>query len=262
MSWRGRLVLWLILIVVFVGFYAIFNHTPGPSTTAQSDAAFDRNIFIFVPGAFIAIFGFFTWRARKGAALANAGLVLANQGRLSEGLVKIDAARPYFVRGPQIPYFAGSVRLALWQLSVAEVELRKALKATALMNVKHLAVPKLALTLALLGRENATRNFLGDAEKLNVAASPDSLVATAILECRAARWESAARTLARNELRNLGGPTRGLADALRAWCSEQLTGQPQPFDLVAVLGEASIEGVRGSWPELASFLERAPRSAP
>ena len=70
--------------------------------------------------------------------------------------------------------------------------------------------------------------------------------------------EDAREMLGRYELRSLGGPTRGLSDALKAWSVELTTGGRRHVDRVALFGEAGPEGLREAWPELVAFVERAP----
>ena len=81
---------------------------------------------------------------------------------------------------------------------------------------------------------------------------------TAVLAVRAGDFAEGRRSLSVYEIRLLGGPTRGLADALSAWCLEQTTGERRHVDRLGLFGEAGPDAIRRFWPELADFLERAP----
>jgi hypothetical protein len=59
-------------------------------------------------------------------------------------------------------------------------------------------------------------------------------------------------------VKQLGGGTGALVNALRAWAIERTTGELRHVDRVLLFGETGPQAVEKVWPELAQFVARAP----
>lgn len=56
----------------------------------------------------------------------------------------------------------------------------------------------------------------------------------------------------------LGGPMRGLAEALQAWALEQQRGTARHVERLGLFFEAGPDAFKAWWPELHQFLQSAP----
>jgi hypothetical protein len=125
-------------------------------------------------------------------------------------------------------------------------------------DVSGMLTPVRALTAALLARSDEARTLIAACAAGGLARSGTALLAQAVIAIRGDDFASARSSLAAYEIRLLGGPTRGLADALSAWCLEQTTGERRHVDRLGLFGEAGPDALRRFWPELSDFVERAP----
>jgi tetratricopeptide (TPR) repeat protein len=252
MSWRIRIGLYVGLIVLYLAYYRFFSTNPG---APGSDRFGILAIALLGTGA---ILTFVVLRARKGLRLNNEGVALMGQGRIVAALDKFKAAQPLLKRNPLIPFNIGAAQLSMWRLPDAVLDYERANKSALAGNLRQLIAPQLALANALQGNGAASEKWLGESKKLANEAAPAAVLAQAVTACRAGRFDDARALLDRHELRSLGGMQRGLSDALRAWCAEQVAGERRHVDRVAVFGETGGDALRLAWPELAEFLERAP----
>jgi tetratricopeptide (TPR) repeat protein len=253
------IVLWIALIVLFVAFY-VFYSGGGQSTDLLDVLRMGGGWFAFaLLGVFVTIVAVFVAVAFGGARTHNEGVALLTEGRHTQALEKFERALPALRRNPLIHMNIGSVHHNLWQLEKAEESLLRATKMMLSSHVKMLALPLLALNQALLGKAIEARAVLEKVREAGHDASPVALLAQAVLFCRERQWAEAQTVLARHELRNLGGVSRSLADALRAWSAENTTGQKRHVDVVGVFGETGPDRLQLYWPELAQYLDTALR---
>jgi hypothetical protein len=248
----------LIVWLGAVGFFLVLYVLAGRFLPRSAGTA-DQPWAVYFVVLFTVVFAFILRRNLKGTRIHNDGVALLQRGRLLEALRRFEEARPLMPRSPLVPMNVGTVQLQLWQLDSARRSLEQALTKLGAGPIRPLVVPRIALVEALAGQVEGAERRLAEAEKLKNADSPLALLAVAALRCRAGKWEEAEVILARNELRTLGGMTRGVTQALKAWCAEQLRAERRPVDVVDVLGEAGTEPLVRAWPELHQFLERCLR---
>jgi hypothetical protein len=158
-------------------------------------------------------------------------------------------------------YYLGLCKLSLWRLTEAEAIFGKALARPTdrfkVSDLSSLILPSQALTLATLGRAAEARGCIDAATRGDLGQMPAVLLAGVVLEAREGHWEAVRTGLRQNEIKQLGGPPRGLAEALGAWTVEQLTGERRPVDQVALFGEAGPDAFAKAWPAFDAFLKRA-----
>jgi hypothetical protein len=250
MSQSARTIgLWLLLIVMFVGFYQFF--TPGSRLPGWSVAV--------GPLLFLA----FIWFARQGGKnalqgnqLNSEGITLMANGRLALALEKFEAARPLVQRGWKsvIAYNIGLCQMGLWRLDAAELEFSRAMQGERVSKtIQPQLLPRYALLAALRGDLPAARERGETARRVE----PESallVLMEGVLACRRAEWNQARTLLEGPATHILGGTLRGLRDALLCWSVERTSGQQRYLDLVTVFGEASTDKLRESWPELVDYL--------
>lgn len=254
MSWRSRIALCFSLVGVFFFLYFLLQPAQRSGAPSASSAILRDWVPLLLLFVFFVAFMIFVRRAMKGTRLNNQGVALMQQARYLAALEKFQAALPVW-RSPLIPYNVGIARLNLWQVHQALPFFEKAWNSR-LTNLKHLAAPYLALASAIEGRSEAARKWLGEAATRGNSSSSHALLAEGVLACRAGDWPEAAAVLQRNELNALGGPQRGLVEALRSWCLAR-QGVSRPVDRVALFGEASPDALRALWPEFVEFVEKA-----
>ncbi|MCU0695334.1 MAG: hypothetical protein MUC96_02260 [Myxococcaceae bacterium] len=210
-----------------------------------------------VAAAFIAVIV----RGRSANADALDGIAKLNQGRFSEALAAFERGLARFPQSNALVFNSGVALLSMWRVAEADAAFSKAagMKLARLtFDVTQMLEPQRALVAALLGRGDEARGHLASCERLGLARAAQVLLARAVLAVRAGDFAEGRRQLGVYEVRLLGGPPRGLADALAAWCVEQTTGERRHVDRLALFGEAGPDTLRGLWPELADFLDRAP----
>jgi tetratricopeptide (TPR) repeat protein len=246
--------LWVVLIVLFIAFYNFFNphgSLPGWST--------------WFPLLVMAVVVAFSVRAGKrvqqGTRLNAEGNMLMARGRVVAALEKFEAARPLFKNQSQdvLAFNVGLCHLLLWQLEAAEREFQRARSAAQLSaDVRPLIPTRLALVAALRGEVGEAHERLEEARTAGGEGDPLLVLTEGVLACRRGDWAQARMLLEGPTTHVLGGPLRGLRDALLAWSVERTTGERRYVDPVTVFGEASTDKLREAWPELVSFLvERA-----
>jgi tetratricopeptide (TPR) repeat protein len=215
---------------------------------------------IFVVGLVVTVV-FLTLRNRRVNADALQGIALLNQGRFSDALAAFQRGLAKYSRSNALVFNTGLCFLALWRVSEADAAFAKAAGMTLArltFDVTTMLVPQRALVAALLGRTDEARAHVATCQQLGLSRSAQVFLTTAVLAVRAGDFAEGRRALSVYEIRLLGGPTRGLADALSAWCLEQTTGERRHVDRLGLFGEAGPDAIRRFWPELADFLERAP----
>lgn len=252
---------WVLLIILFVSFYNFFSTPPGRESSSGW-------FLLLAFGAFVVFMGFSAFmgkRARKGLQLNTEGAVLLERGRVAAALEKFQEARPLLKDDGQgaIPFNIGLSQLYLWNLEAAGRELSKARGHKQLPeHVRRLIPERLALVAALRGDARAAQALIEETRTPEGEAGALILLTEGVLACRRAEWARARTLLDNPDTHVLGGPLRGLRDALLAWSVEQTTGERRYVDLVTVFGEASTDKLREAWPELVSFLlDRARQAA-
>ena len=240
----------LMLVVVF--FTTYFAVRKGASPSVVLSAAF---IVIVVLLAFV------FRRLRRANAASIEGIAFMNQGRFMEALTSFERGQAISPRSHLFPFNRGVVLVSLWRVHEADTAFAKAasMKVANLgFNLERMVVPQRALVAALQGKLDEARTHIARAEQLALTRSAHLTIANAIIALREGDAAKARALLAGYEVKMLGGPMRGLADALSAWCVDQLTGERRPIDKVALFGESGPEGLRSVWPEVITFVERAP----
>ncbi|MDX2010082.1 MAG: hypothetical protein SFW67_07830 [Myxococcaceae bacterium] len=214
-----------------------------------------------VLGAAAVAFVLIIIRSRGANADALEGIAQLNQGRFSDALAAFERGLARFPQSNALVFNTGIALLSLWRVAEADAAFSKAagMKLARLtFDVTQMLEPQRALVAALLGRADEAQRHLASCEQLGLGRSAHVLLARAVLSVRAGDFAEGRRQLGVYEVRLLGGPGRGLADALSAWCLEQTTGERRHVDRLGLFGEAGPDAIRRFWPELAEFLERAP----
>lgn len=251
--------LWVVLIILFVAFYNFFSRPGDP----PPDFSGWIPVLVIVAGA--VGFGVFNGRkAQKGLRLNEEGNVLVSRGRSAAALEKFEAARPLLKNQGQgaIPFNIAICQLALWRLEAAEHEFTRAQDIKELpANVRNIIPVRLALISALRGALDVAQERLGLARTLDPE-EPLLVLVSGVIACRREDWAQARALLEGPATHSLGGPLRGLRDALLSWSVERLTGERRYVDPITVFGEASTDSLQKDWPELVGFLlERARQAA-
>jgi hypothetical protein len=250
-----RLGTWALVVGFFCAALALATRLP--------EALRLRFLTSWLPFATFAFFLAVVWLMLSWARAANRlsveGNSLLSQGRFVEAIAIFEQAARLARRSNVLPYYRGIALLCLWRVAEAEASFAEAAaQRVVAADLTKLLFPSRCLSAALLGRDDEARARLAEADALGAGATAEALLARAVLEVRAQRWGEARAVLQRYEVKLLGGPMRGLADALYAWCVERLTGELRPVDRVGLQGEAGPDALRRVWPELAVFIERAP----
>ncbi len=258
-SWMRTIALWVLLIVLYVAFYAFFKQPgePLPDLSGWIPVA-------LLVGAAVVIGVVLGNRVQKGWRLNAEGSDLLSRGRIAAALEKFELARPLLKNQGQgvIPFNVGVCHLGLWHLDAAERDFTTArdIKELPASIRKHIPV-RLALISALQGALGVAEKQLAEARALD-AEEPLLVVTQAVIACRREDWAQARVLLEGPATHVLGGPLRGLRDALLSWSVEQLSGERRYVDPITVFGEASTDKLRESWPALVNFLlERARQAA-
>lgn len=206
-------------------------------------------------------FAFFLFRMKRANAESVEGITFLNQGRFTEAVAAFERSHKRYPRSHVFIFNRGIALFSLWRVAEAEASFLQASRmkvANFSFDLERMVVPYLALTAALLGRLDEARQRITQADQLKLDRSAHLTIAKAVVALRSNELKSARELLASYEVKLLGGPTRGLADALTAWTAEQFLGQARPVDRVALFGEAGPDALRKVWPELVEFVTRAP----
>lgn len=204
---------------------------------------------------------FFVFRTKRANAESIEGITFLNQGRFTEALAAFERSHKRYPRSHVFIFNRGIALLSLWRVADAETSFLQAAQmkvANFSFNLERMVVPYLALTAGMLGRLDEARQRIAQAEQLKLDRSAHLTIARAVVALRTNELKRARELLSAYEVKLLGGPTRGLADALNAWSAEQFLGQARPVDRVALFGEAGPDALRKVWPELVDFVTRAP----
>ncbi|MEW5737901.1 MAG: hypothetical protein AB1938_03190 [Myxococcota bacterium] len=251
-----RLVLWILLVGFFLASYVLATRLPEELRVRFVTSWFPFAMFALFLAVFVL---FFTW-ARAANRLSVEGNSLLAQGRFVEAIAMFERAAKLARRSNVVPYYRGIALMCLWRVAEAEASFEEAAaQRVVAADLTKLLFPSRSLSAALLGREDVARSRLEHVEELGAGSTADALLARAVLAVRARQWGEARELLQRYEVKLLGGPMRGLADALYAWCVEQMSGELRPVDRVGLLGETGPEALEKLWPELMDFVQRAPR---
>ncbi len=262
-AWK-TIILWVVLIVLFVAFYNVFQHRPeaGDAPVAAPATQTDLTGLAaqWLPIVFLFLFFVFFMRAlQKRHAASHEGARLLAQGRYLQALEHFEKYRRQQAKQAAGPFNSGVARLQLWKLdeAVADLEAAEKLGGGRHAQLGPLLQEHLALSLALLGRSDDARRRLasvphdeGDPGRIGLA--------EAILLARSGDAAGARTRLGAFEVKQLGGSVGALARTLDALCIEQLSGERRHIDRVALYGEVSPDGLKKVWPELVAFVDRAP----
>ncbi len=256
---RRTVVLWVVLIALFAGFYVLFDGR-GPSDGSRAAIDLGSVLRQWLPFIFLFLAVVFFLRRMQGHGPINEGVRLLWQGRYVQALQLFETYRKAFPNQPVGAFNAGSTRLQLWKLEAALADLQVAEELTRSQKAEAFSaiVPEhLALTFALLGRE-------GDA-RASLAAIPEGKgdpgrvgLVQAILLARAGDFLGARGKLSAFEVKQMSGTVGAFARTLDAMCIERTSGELRHVDRVALFGEAGPDELRKAWPEFVAFVDRAP----
>jgi len=255
----GLVVQWVLLIVLFVAFYAFFRQPGDPLPDLTG----------WIPVALLAVCAvvvsvFVGKRVQKGWTLSSEGNQLLSRGRIAAALEKFEAAHLLLKTRSRgiLPFNLGVCHLYLWHLDAAEREFTRAQDTKELPeSIRRLIPARLALIAAMQGALGVADKRLGEARTLDEE-DPLIVLVNGVIACRREDWAQARLLLHGPATHILGGPLRGLRDALLAWSVERVSGERRYVDPITVFGEASTDKLRDSWPALVAFLlERAQQVA-
>jgi hypothetical protein len=206
----------------------------------------------------VPVVAFIIWtvrRAQRGARENNRAISLMSEGRYVEAIAAFEIAAGLMPRSPLPGYNAGSASIWLWRLDDARTRIEKSTTTFAGRPIRIMAVPSLAFIAAVQNDRSRAEALDKEIETLNLTHGPMVLLARAVWFARDEKWREVMDALDFNRIRALGGPSRAVADALRAWAMVK-TGQPlPPIDRVGVFGETGPEALKKWWPEFTLFLE-------
>jgi tetratricopeptide (TPR) repeat protein len=250
--------MWVGLIALFVAFYGFFRQ-PGDPLPDLS-----RWIPTLLVLALAVIVGVVIGRRnQKGWQLNAEGNTLLSRGHIAAALEKFEAARSLLKNQGHgiIPFNTGVCHLELWQLDAAERDFTTAqgIKPLPVDVRKHIPA-RLALISALQGALSVADKRLAEAKEESPG-DPLIVLVQGVIACRREDWAQARALLEGPSTHVLGGPKRGLRDALLSWSVERLTGERRYVDPITVFGEASTDKLRECWPALAHFLVERARQA-
>ncbi len=256
------LALWVILIILFVAFYAIFSRQPGEAfveSPRQPDSGRLSMLLKGLPYVFLGLWIFFYWNLRRGHASAVEGLRLFQQGRYVQALAIYEKYRKAHPRQPLSPLNTGAARLFLWKLDQALLDLQEAqrLLGTQEWELRGMILENLALTQALLGRSAEARLTLSNIPA-GKADPPRVGLVEGVLLARTGDAAGARAKLGTFGVKQLGGSIGAMSRAVDGLCIETLTGQQRHIDRVALFGETGPDELRKAWPELIAYVERTP----
>lgn len=208
---------------------------------------------------FFLAFTFFTFRTMSANKDSLDGDALLAQGRFLAAVERFARGAKKAPRSSILPLNRGVALMCLWRVAEADAAFAEAAaKRLTGFDLARLLHPQRALAAALLGSPEAAERWLEEAAAAGAGDSAQGTLARAVVAARRGEWAQVRSLLQRYEVKQLGGPSRGLADALSAWAVEQLTGERRHVDRVALLGEAGTDALEELWPELADFVARAP----
>jgi tetratricopeptide (TPR) repeat protein len=242
----------LILLMVLAFFVTFFG--------VRSGIAPGSMVWLIIP-VFVVAFAFAFRRIRRANAASIEGIAFMNQGRFMEALTSFERGQKIAPRSHLFPFNRGVVLVSLWRIGEADTAFAQAAAmkvANFGFNLERMVLPQRAIVAALQGKLDDARTHITRAEGLALTRSAHLTIANAVIALREGDPAKARALLAGYEVKMLGGPMRGLADVLTAWCVEQLSGERRPVDKVALFGESGPEGLRLVWPEVIAFVERAP----
>jgi hypothetical protein len=242
-------------VPVAVGFIALIEATKryGASNPELARWMFPGVMFALL----IPISIYYFPRYRRSMKLLDEGNALLQEGRIALALEKFEASRPLARRQIISTFNIGIARLLLWQLPQTEQEFTGLLERKDLKpQFRALLTSTLAVVAALDGRVKVARERMADAQSLWREVAPAQIaLASAVIACREGRWADARALLGTEKLNEIPpGPLRALRAALEAWCQEQLTGERQRVDAIALFGEASQDSLQAAWPEFVAFV--------
>jgi tetratricopeptide (TPR) repeat protein len=250
-----RVGLWLVVLSFFVAAMLLAMRLPESLRLRFVTSWFPFAMLAFFLAVVVLVF---SW-ARSANRLSVEGNSMLSQGRFAEAIAIFERAARLARRSNVIPYYRGIALMCLWRVAEAEASFDEAAAQRLVpADLTKLLFPSRALSAALLGWTEVASARLEEAQRVDAANTAEVVLARAVLAGRAGAWAEARALLQRYEVKLLGGPMRGLADALYAWTVERLTGELRPVDRVGLYGEAGPGGLKALWPELAAFVERAP----
>lgn len=210
---------------------------------------------LLVGGALLLYFGS---SAAPAANPLEEGVRLLNHGRYSAALEQFRQLAARQPVNPLVQFNVGVACLQLWQLdkALAAFERAVALGASRDHRLARLLPEYVALATALLNRPDSAQRL---AQARSAGGDPSKLaIAEAVLSARSGDFTAARAKLGTFEARQLGGVMGALGRAADAFCVERLTGELRHVDRIGLFGETGADGLRAVWPELVTFIERAP----
>lgn len=212
---------------------------------------YDIPVYIVLPIAIAisAYVGWHWWRANQN----NEGVLPLRSGRTLAGLKKFEAADA----NGHLAIYAFNIALAelyLLRLDRSKAAFARARRRGIPTHLRLSYEANYALCCAL-----AESSPPALSAKLVVREDPDALLAQGVTLARTDAWESAEQLLLRRELKQLGGFSRALSEAVAAFAAWHLRGERHRIDRTMLFGEVGDDGLSRGWPELAEFL-RDPES--
>jgi len=253
------IVIWVVLIILFFGFYAFFAAHPSAEPSPRTDdvSLWQAIVTQFLPiMVLFTVFVVFMRRLRRQSLPATVGVTLLSQGRYAEALAQFEQDRSTNPKDTVGVFNTGVAKLSLWKLE-ADLQAAEQMAGGKRPVLETLLPEHLALAFALVGDEAAARQRL--ATIASGKGDPGRIaLAEAILLTRAGNPSEARRRLGSFESKQLGGTMGALARVVDAMCVESLTGELRHVDRVALFGEGGPDELRKAWPDFVAFIERAP----
>lgn len=253
---------WLVLMVLFVAFYQVFSTKPDGAAPAIAEASQSAVRWSsWLPMVLVVAFFIYFMRLQRKYRPSHEGVRLLAEGRYAQALERFEQYRTKLPKEPTGLLNLGLTKLQLWKLEAALVDLEAARSLTQgkakVGELATFAAEHLAITQALLGKEADARQSLqsipaGQGHPGRVRLSE------AILLARAGDAVGARAKLNTFEAKQLGGTLGALARTVDALCIERVSGERRHVDRIALFGETGPEELARAWPELVSFVERAP----
>lgn len=255
------LILWVVLIVLFVAFYRVFQADPGTVRAAPAAAPPNDSYWLTIATTWLPVFClflffvFFVRRAQRLNTANREGIRLLMAGRYLAALEAFDALHKKHPKNLAFGHNVALAQLMLWRVADAQRTMEQLVKRAKPAQIEALGSVH-AVIAAVGGDVAGAKTFVASA-KARLDAGHYAL-AQAAIACRTGDFGAAITELDRFEVKQLGGFMAALAQALRAFATEKVNGQARPIDRVQLFGESGTEGLKLAWAELSELVARAP----
>ncbi|MBX7101277.1 MAG: hypothetical protein K1X89_26405 [Myxococcaceae bacterium] len=192
--------------------------------------------------------------ARRRLAESSGAAELWYLGRYAEALAEMEGTRGQGPAHPRASLQRAMLLLCVWRVGEAISALEDCLRGNASdTHVRDVARPYLAYANALMGNVEA----FGRWKALAAAGHPACILGEGILACRRGDWAEAHRVLATPALGALGGPMRGLREALRVWAAARSGATLPRADTATIAAPGELDALRAVWPDAGAYLAEA-----